>query len=53
MMELHNCQWRLRMICCWSFRIGAEAFGMGRVSEWRKPREGENFGVVKASECGM
>ena len=38
------------MICCWSFRVGAEIFRMGRVSERRRSRGGEDFEVVKASE---
>ena len=35
------------MIHCWSFRFGAGAFGIGRISEWIRPRGGEDFGVVK------
>jgi len=48
-MELHNCRQSSRMICCWSFR--AEAFGTERVSEWRIPWGGEDFGVVLDRKC--
>ena len=37
-------------ICCWSFKFKARAFGTGKVSEWRRPRGGEDFRVVKVSE---
>ena len=35
------------MICNWRYRFGAGTFRTGRVSDWRRPREGENFGVIK------
>ena len=38
------------MIYSWSFRFGAETFGMGKVSGWRRLIEGENFRVVKTLE---
>ena len=38
------------MIRYWNFRCRAEAFGIRWVSKWRRPRGGEDFGVVKASK---
>ena len=47
---LHKCRRRSMMIYRWSFRLGAGAFGTGKVSEWRRPRGGDDFGAVKAME---
>ena len=34
------------MICYWSLKFGAGAFRMEMVSEWIRPRGGEDNGVV-------